>query len=156
MSARPDWNTILKRRAETIRLRRAPLDGQDSKGRFVKGNSLSPRRGRPPGSVGLGLYNYRTALERACSPQDLFEITRKAVADAKKGDHYARMYLARVLGLDALKVTLTPQPGSPIPAYRLDLLTPAEMMLLDQLSVLSAKMLMAPPQLEAPMNGSDE
>jgi hypothetical protein len=91
------------------------------------------------------LRTYRQALEHACSPKDLFEITRRAVADAKKGNHYARMYIARILGLDALKVTLTPPPGSPIPAYRLDSLTDSE---LDVLDVLSAKMLMAPPQEE--------
>lgn len=72
------------------------------------------------------------------------EITRRAVADAKKGDHYARMFIAKITGLDTLRITVDPgAPGPPIPTYRLDVLTDAE---LEVLGRLSAKMLGGPDE----------
>lgn len=50
---------------------------RDAKGQFVKGNRGGPGRG-----VGYRLVpsTYKDALQRACTPQDLLEITKRAVA----------------------------------------------------------------------------
>ena len=116
-----------------------PVPGQNSKGRFVKGNRLG--KGRPWGIPRLTLHlTYRDALTRACSPQDLLEITRRAVVDAKKGDHYARMYIAKIMGLDSLRITVGP-PDSPVPVYNLDALSDTE---LEVLGRLGSKMISGP------------
>lgn len=77
---------------------------------------------------------YKDALQRACTPQDLWEITKRAVADAKRGDHYARMFIAKALGFDRLGITLALHPDSPAPTYRLDSLDDEELGLLDRLA----------------------
>lgn len=88
---------------------------------------------------------YRQALERASTPQDLLEITRRAVADAKKGEHFARIFIAKAFGFDRLAITLAPHPDSPAPVYHLDALTDGE---LETLGRLSAKMLSGPLESE--------
>lgn len=111
-----------------------PRPGQDPKtGRFIKGNKLGP--GRPWGIPRAVLtLTYRSALEHACSPQDVLEITRRAVTDAKRGDHHARMYIAKIMGLDTLRLTIDPGAPGPYPAYRLDALDDEELALLGRLS----------------------
>jgi hypothetical protein len=122
-----------------------PRPGQDPKtGRFIKGNKLGP--GRPWGIPRAVLtLSYRTALEHACSPQDLLEITQRAVADAKRGDHHARMYLAKIMGFDTLRITIDPGApgGPPVPTYRLDALSDDELAVLGRLS---AKMIAGPAE----------
>ena len=92
--------------------------------------------GRPCGIPRARLtLTYKSALEHACSPQDLLEITKRAVADAKKGDHYARMYIAKIMGLDSLRITVDPtSAGAPMPVYNLNALDDEELAVLDQLS----------------------
>jgi len=86
---------------------------------------------------------YRDAIQRACSPEDLMQITRRAVADAKQGDAQARLFFARIMGLDTLRLTVD-SALSP-PTYRLDALSDGE---LEVLGRLSDKMLS--PPLEGP------
>jgi hypothetical protein len=116
-----------------------PRPGQDPRnGRFVKGNKLG--RGRPWGIPRTVLsMTYRDALQRACSPQDLLEITKGAVADAKQGDAHARLFIARIMGLDTLRITVDPALNPPV--YHLDALDDSELEVLGQLTT---KMLEGP------------
>jgi hypothetical protein len=86
---------------------------------------------------------YRDAIQRACSPQDVLEITKRAVADAKKGDAHARLFIARIMGLDSLRITVDPaaHPAPNPPVYHLDALDDDELAVLGRLS---AKMLEGP------------
>ena len=116
-----------------------PRPGQDPRtGRFVKGNKLGP--GRPWGIPRAVLsLTYRSALEHACSPQDLLEITKRAVVDAKKGDHFARMFIAKIMGFETLRITVDPAPHPPV--YHLDRLDDEE---LEALGRLGSKMIEGP------------
>ena len=108
-----------------------------SVGRFIKGNRLG--KGRPWGIPRARLtLIYKSALKHAVSPQDLLEITQRAVADAKNGDHYARMYIAKIMGLDSLRITID---AAHTPVYRLDALDGHE---LEVLGTLGDKMLAGP------------
>jgi hypothetical protein len=124
---------------------RKPVPGhQDLKtGRFIKNNRLG--KGRPWGLPRAVLHlTYRDAIQRACSAQDLMEITRKAVADAKKGDAHARLFIARIMGLDSLRLTIDPAGApAPVPVYHLGALDDGELAMLGELS---AKMLTGPAE----------
>ena len=47
-------------------------------------------KGNRAGSSRRSRVAWREAFDRACSPDDLEAIVRRAVADAKKGDRHAR------------------------------------------------------------------
>ena len=76
-------------------------------------------------------------------PRGPVQITKRAVQDAKNGDHFARMYLSKVLGFDRIAVSLEAAPGTPMPTYDLDRLTHEELEMLDQLT---AKMIEGPEE----------
>lgn len=60
-------------------------NGHAANGQFTKGNAAAKgRRTR---------REYQTAFDSGCSPQDMEEIVRVAVQQAKQGDHIARAWL---------------------------------------------------------------
>lgn len=67
-------------------------DGRDTRGRFAAGNPGGP--GRPRRAVEA---DYLMALADSVSRDDWREIVRRAVEDAKAGNHQARVWLAGFL-----------------------------------------------------------
>ena len=65
-------------------------DGRNNLGRFAPGNAGGP--GRPRRSIER---EYLAVLGEAVSLDDWHDVVVRAVADAKKGDHQARVWLAK-------------------------------------------------------------
>lgn len=71
-------------------------NGRDNGGRFAEGNGGGPGRPRREKEAA-----YLAATVAAVPVADWTDIVVQAVADAKSGDHHARGWLSKVLGLDA-------------------------------------------------------
>ena len=66
---------------------------RDEKGRFKKGQTGNPA-GRPSREVER---RYLEVMKSATTEQDWFEITQRAIKDAKRGDAQARKWLSDYL-----------------------------------------------------------
>ena len=67
-------------------------NGRDSSGKFVPGNPGGP--GRPPRATE---ESYLATMRETISQQDWKEICKRALKDAKAGDHKARQWIADFL-----------------------------------------------------------
>lgn len=75
---------------------------RDERGRFLPGNGGGP--GRPPGPTTADL---KAAIRGSTSKQDIVDIWRKAVEQAKKGNDPARRFVFQGLGLIEILVDVT-------------------------------------------------
>lgn len=71
-------------------------NGRGTGGRFAAGNAGGP--GRPRRETEAA---YLAATINAVPAADWTAIVEQAVADAKAGDHHARAWLSKILGMDA-------------------------------------------------------
>ena len=86
--------------------------GRDNHGRFALGNRGG--LGRPPIAKER---QYLEALTKACTLKDWRAICRRAVDDAKAGDHRARDWCGKYLIGDPRHLYDTPGPGDGRPVH---------------------------------------
>ncbi len=75
------------------------------KKRFVKGGAPGP--GRPPGKK----TDYRAIFEQCVTPESFFRIISRAVDDAIRGDHRARVFVVSHLIAPIPKTLKVENPG---------------------------------------------
>ena len=87
------------------------MPDRDEKGKWVKGQSGNPA-GRSPRSVE---ETYLQTLQRVTSAEEWERIAKKAIEQAKKGDHVARKWLSDYLmGVPRQGIELGGPDGGPI------------------------------------------